>query len=927
MSTSSNTEILIKRSLTTDKPSSLHEGELGYSYSSNTLFIGTPDGASAIEIGHYSDLSNLTSGSYGSQTSIPVITVDGHGTVTNVYTQTISTTLDFNDGHGGTGSVNLLDGSFEFIGANGIVTTASANTLTISVDNTIVRSNTAGGNQTIDGVLNISGDLNVTGNITYTDVATIVAQNSLIKLANNNIYSDVVDIGFYGEANNGTQVVYTGLFRHAGDAGKDYYLFDNYTGTDPDANNFVINPNDPSIKISTLHANVIGGLIQGGGFLASEGGPTGVGGTGYSFQNDGGYDTGMFSASDGHVELWSNNIKILDGYLNEGLTLQYNSRLGDGSNNQVYFGNNAGLTGQSGAAIAIGAGAGQTNQGLESVALGYYAGNDSQSNFAVAVGLHAGQTSQGTASIAIGHVAGQTNQGQDAVAVGVGAGANNQSNGAVAVGMRAGYGGTSPQGQYAVAIGYLAGYDSQAAGSIALNASGYALDPANAGFYVNPIRANNDIGGNVTTYNTSTNEVVYTNVTINNNGITLANGTTITDTGTANVYIEYLQPATDTYNIAFYSPITGELTYGPLSDLAPDVLSNGIYSWSVSGTDGGLRSNTSQQIIGGTEGTITLDYWTSGYQNAMEIKNTTAGGNVLVSSTEGGSAAIRWHADSGNSYNQVKTTSDGVFVSVDGGNNGTPQFEFAANTGNFYAKTGKIIANESSDGGGGVGTVGGGFSFMNDGGFDTGMFSFADGELEFFTNNILQFTANNTQGIQLYQGLTLTNGAAVKDNSNHAIAFGLNAAIATQSSFAVALGYKAGYGNSSAQGESGIAIGHAAAFAGQGNDGIAIGTEAAYYTAQNSQAIAIGRRAGYGATSAQGQYAIAIGNYAGHDVQATSSIILNASGSTLNASDSGLYINPVRYTETQDGTYDGLMFYNQSTNEIRYSYILDGGSF
>jgi len=54
---------------------------------------------------------------------------------------------------------------------------------------------------------------------------------------------------------------------------------------------------------------------------------------------------------------------------------------------------------------------------------------------------------------------------------------------------------------------------------------------------------------------------------------------------------------------------------------------------------------------------------------------------------------------------------------------------------------------------------------------------------------------------------------------------------------------------------------------------------------------------------------------------------LNASGSQLNASQAGLYINPIRYTESQDATYDGLMFYNPDTKEVRYSYTLDGGSF
>lgn len=46
-----NTNILIKRSLTTSAPSSLRSGELAYSYNSNTIFLGSPTGDGAIKIG------------------------------------------------------------------------------------------------------------------------------------------------------------------------------------------------------------------------------------------------------------------------------------------------------------------------------------------------------------------------------------------------------------------------------------------------------------------------------------------------------------------------------------------------------------------------------------------------------------------------------------------------------------------------------------------------------------------------------------------------------------------------------------------------------------------------------------------------------------------------------------------------------------
>jgi len=46
-----NTNILIKRSLTTGKPASLQAGEFAYSYSSNTLFFGSPTGNGTVNVG------------------------------------------------------------------------------------------------------------------------------------------------------------------------------------------------------------------------------------------------------------------------------------------------------------------------------------------------------------------------------------------------------------------------------------------------------------------------------------------------------------------------------------------------------------------------------------------------------------------------------------------------------------------------------------------------------------------------------------------------------------------------------------------------------------------------------------------------------------------------------------------------------------
>ena len=226
----SNTQILIKRSGDVDAPSALANGELGYSYSSNTLFIGTPGSDGAIEIGHWSNLANLSAGTYGDATNIPIITVDEHGTVTNVTTSAISTTLSL-DSDSGSNTMSLLDGTLTITGGDGITTSIVANTseVVIDVDDTVFRSNTEGtitGTQKVQSDVEISGNLTVQGTTTYVNTAIYATTDSLIELAANNTTGDVVDIGFYGlHQNTSTSGVdVTGLVRNAGTS--DYYLFD-----------------------------------------------------------------------------------------------------------------------------------------------------------------------------------------------------------------------------------------------------------------------------------------------------------------------------------------------------------------------------------------------------------------------------------------------------------------------------------------------------------------------------------------------------------------------------------------------------------------------------------------------------------------------------------------------------------------------------
>ena len=68
----SNSSILIKRSSATARPSSLKSGELAYSYLSNTIFIGTSDGTSTLNIGgqYYTSQIDSATASNGANTIV-----------------------------------------------------------------------------------------------------------------------------------------------------------------------------------------------------------------------------------------------------------------------------------------------------------------------------------------------------------------------------------------------------------------------------------------------------------------------------------------------------------------------------------------------------------------------------------------------------------------------------------------------------------------------------------------------------------------------------------------------------------------------------------------------------------------------------------------------------------------------------------------
>jgi hypothetical protein len=212
--------------------------------------------------------TGVSAGTYGGSTAMPTFVVDAQGRIVSASNVSVLTDLNIS---ADTGADTVNTGEvLRFVGNSGISTNVIANTITFT--NTGVRNlfgttnqittSAANGNVTLSlptavtlGNLTVTGNLSVLGNSIITNQVIVSATDPMIRLANNNNASDVVDIGFYGEYNSGTGIRYTGLVRDATD-GK-YKLFVN-------------NPNEPtntasfaSVSKATLDGNFTGGNVSG----------------------------------------------------------------------------------------------------------------------------------------------------------------------------------------------------------------------------------------------------------------------------------------------------------------------------------------------------------------------------------------------------------------------------------------------------------------------------------------------------------------------------------------------------------------------------------------------------------------------------------------------------------------------------------------
>jgi hypothetical protein len=146
------------------------------------------DGSANVDLSLVLAASGVTSGQYGSNTEVPVITVDSKGRVTALSTSSISTSFDISDGS----SSDTVSGgeTLTFTGGTGVTTTVSANAVTFDIGQAVgTTDNVTFNNVTVNGTLSTddvtaatvttSGNVVVQGNLTVNGTTTTVNSNEV----------------------------------------------------------------------------------------------------------------------------------------------------------------------------------------------------------------------------------------------------------------------------------------------------------------------------------------------------------------------------------------------------------------------------------------------------------------------------------------------------------------------------------------------------------------------------------------------------------------------------------------------------------------------------------------------------------------------------------------------------------------------------
>jgi hypothetical protein len=162
-----------------------------YSIAANTTQLGASAGGTNTEIASTWAISTYVDGKVAA--AIPTLTNTqvGFGNSTNYLAGSAGFTFN-------TSGNTLSVGSVTVNGASGTVNATAINA---------------------SGDLSVGGNLTVSGTLTTINTTNLNISDPLIRLANSNDTSDILDIGIFGSFGNATVTQYTGLFRDASDSG------------------------------------------------------------------------------------------------------------------------------------------------------------------------------------------------------------------------------------------------------------------------------------------------------------------------------------------------------------------------------------------------------------------------------------------------------------------------------------------------------------------------------------------------------------------------------------------------------------------------------------------------------------------------------------------------------------------------------------
>lgn len=228
-----------------------------------------------ITLGQYILAPNGYFGSSTGNTHIAqdLITIQDGTNTTTANTTEVNITDGTNTTSANTTKVQLADGSNTASLTSSMLTVWQANIVSQA---TISTANVT--NMTVSQDLVVAGNLDINGTLTTIDTVNLVVSDPLIRLANGNLTTDTVDIGFWGAFGNDTVTQYTGLVRDS--SAVEYVLF---TGAIPAPDTTVdtanVNYSLAAIRVGDLRtasANITGGVITGITDLAVADGGTGA---------------------------------------------------------------------------------------------------------------------------------------------------------------------------------------------------------------------------------------------------------------------------------------------------------------------------------------------------------------------------------------------------------------------------------------------------------------------------------------------------------------------------------------------------------------------------------------------------------------------------------------------------------------------------